>query len=371
MLATEATPGFLSVGQPAARAIAERAGHSGRLGRTFLVAGPRGAGKGAFVDDLLALLFCQASDRAGRPCNVCAGCRQARRRSHPDLVIGSPERWRELKGTGESIVAAARRWLAQGAGAPIAGERRVILLEGVDRAGEPIQNALLKALEEPSDRHVYVLVADQPSRLLPTIRSRTQLLRIGPVARADLAAWLMDAEGLPRDQAHALARLSGGMLGRAVSYARDPESVAWRRRTQAELLGLLSRGRADRFGSARELLDEATRRAQPSDAEDGEVGEDGEPIRTPTALQRVAATAIVAAWIDLARDLMVAAAGRPEAAPGTEVLPDLQDVARQLRPSDLATFLTFMERIHEGLAQSASPRLALDAAMLAWPTVAA
>src|SRR5438093_4177108 len=159
MLSTQVPPGFLSLGQVSARASALRSSERGRLGRTFLVAGPRGAGKGAFVDDLLAMLFCTDADRLARPCNACAGCRQARARSHPDLVLGSPERWRELKSTGESIVAAARRWLASGAGSPIAGERRVILIEGAERAGEQIQNALLKALEEPSSRHVYVLIA--------------------------------------------------------------------------------------------------------------------------------------------------------------------------------------------------------------------
>src|SRR6185503_15076613 len=147
---TQTTPqaGFLSLGQATSRTIAQRSAASGRLQRTLLVHGPAGSGKGAFVDDLLALLLCQAVD-GERPCNACHGCRQARARTHPDLVIGSPERWREERSTGESIVAAARRWLAESAGAPIAGERRIVVVEGVDRANEQTQNALLKALEEP------------------------------------------------------------------------------------------------------------------------------------------------------------------------------------------------------------------------------
>ena len=100
-------------------------------------------------------------------------------------------------------MAAARRWLADSAGAPIAGERRVILVEGVDRANEQTQNALLKALEEPTSRHMFVLVADEPTRVLPTIRSRSQALRVGSVPRAELVAWLVDRERLPVDQADA------------------------------------------------------------------------------------------------------------------------------------------------------------------------
>ena len=84
--------------------------------------GPAGAGKGAFTDDLLALLFCQADDPALRPCNACRGCRDARARTHPDLVVGGPEQWREERATGESIVAVARRWLLASAGSPIVAD---------------------------------------------------------------------------------------------------------------------------------------------------------------------------------------------------------------------------------------------------------
>jgi DNA polymerase III gamma/tau subunit len=375
MLSTEVVPGFLSLGQAAARAAALRSSQRGRMGRTFLVAGPRGGGKGAFVDDLLALLLCTDADRSARPCNACSGCRQARARSHPDLVLGSPDRWRELRSSGESIVAAARRWLATGAGAPVAGERRVILIEGVDRSGEQIQNMLLKALEEPSDRHVYVLVAEDPSLLLPTIRSRSQLLRIGPVPRAELTEWLMDAWRLPRDQADALARISGGLSGRAAALAREPDRVAWRRRIQVELLSLLERGRADRFTSARELLDEATRRAAPAlDAEPVEPAVpssevDAEPVRTPTSQQRLGALAVIEAWVELARDLLVASVGRSDVAPSSELLPDLAAVGVRIDTGAMARMVDLLERIHEGLEQNAAPRLALEVAMLAWPTV--
>src|SRR5437764_8513355 len=94
MISSEVAPGFLTVGQATARAVALRANERQRLGRTFLVFGPAGAGKGAFVEDLLALLLCSDADRSGRPCNACAGCRTARSRTHHDLVIGSPEIWR-------------------------------------------------------------------------------------------------------------------------------------------------------------------------------------------------------------------------------------------------------------------------------------
>ncbi|HYM52730.1 MAG TPA: hypothetical protein VEW45_04500 [Candidatus Dormibacteraeota bacterium] len=367
MTALEVDPGFLSLGQPSARAAALRAAASGRLQRTLLVHGPAGAGKGAFVDDLLALLFCVDADAARRPCNACRGCRDARARRHPDLAIGSPERWREERSTGESIVSVARRWLLDNAGAPVAGERRVLLVEGVDRANEQIQNALLKALEEPSPRQMFVLVADEASRLLPTIRSRAQSLRVGSVPHDDLVAWLVDRERLPADQADVLARIAGGLAGRAIGFARTPTLVEWRRRTQDQLLQLLARGRADRFASVRELLDEASRMgaALPDETEDGT--EDGGQ-RPVAAEQRAAALLVVDAWLGLTRDLLVSAAGRPDLAPAAGLVPEVEAAAKRLPAGPLLFFVELLERIREGLRQNAAPRLALEVAMLAWPT---
>lgn len=365
---TRAQPGFLSLGQPVARAIAQRSAARGRLQRTLLVHGPAGAGKGAFVDDLLALLFCQAPVD-GEPCNACRGCREARSRTHPDLVIGSPERWREARSTGESIVAAARTWLTATAGAPIAGERRVVLVEGIDRANEQTQNALLKALEEPTGRHMFVLVADELSRVLPTIRSRSQPLRVGAVPRAELVGWLVDRERLPVEQAEDLARMAEGMAGLAIGYARSPAMVDWRHRTQRELLSLVGRGRADRFGSVRDLLDDAARlgRGVLPDGAD-EAATEGDAPRPTSAAQREAALLIVDAWLGLARDLLLAAAGRPGKAASGALLPDLAAIARSVGQAPILAFIAEAERIRDGLRVNAAPRLAIEVAMLAWPT---
>jgi hypothetical protein len=355
--------GFLSLGHAAARLAVTRAAEGGRLQRTILVHGAAGAGKSAFVDDLLALLLCADGDPSARPCNACRACRDARSRSHPDLVLGSPERWREARATGDSIVGAARRWLLDSAGTPIAGERRVLLIEGVDRATEQTQNALLKALEEPSERQMFILVADDLGRVLPTIISRSQPLRIGTVSRHELVEWLMDREGLPGDQAQALARLADGLAGRAIGYARQPDRVEWRRRVQTELLALLERGVADRFGSVRDLLE------QPVAGDGGEPQDvvDDNAARVSTAAQRVVALAVLDAWQGLARDLLVSRAGLPELAPSAQLLGGLEDAARPLPIHALTRFLGLSRQVGEALMQNAAPRLALETAMLAWP----
>lgn len=362
MISTAPDAGFRSLGQPVARRVALRAAERGSLGLTFLVHGSPGADKDAFVDDLLALVFCTANTGAERPCNACRGCRDARARRHPDLVTGSPEQWRELRGTGESIVSAARRWLGDAAGSPVVADRRVVLIERADQASEQIQNALLKVLEEPTARHTFVLVADEPGRLLPTVRSRCQPLRIGPVARDELTAHLVDVMRLPADLADALARIAGGLSGTALAYARDDERLAWRRRTQITLLSLLDRGRADRFAAARDLVDEASAFVAAPQATD----EDG--ARTPASVKREAAAAVVECWIALTRDLLVAVAGRPELAPGAELGDGIPEAAGRLTATELVRMAALLERVHAGLRDNAAPALSLEVAMLAWPT---
>ncbi|MEO8246877.1 MAG: hypothetical protein ABI622_07110 [Chloroflexota bacterium] len=364
-------PGFQGIGQATARGIAMGASRRGRLGRTLLVHGPRAADGGAFIEDLLAMLLCADADLERRPCNACRGCADGRGRTHPDLVIGSPAVWRESRSGGESIVAAARRWLMEASGAPIVAGQRVILIEDVDGANEQIQNALLKALEEPNPRQLFVLTAEEPGRVLPTIRSRSQSLRLGPVPRDELVAWLVEREHLTDDQARAVARIADGMAGAAIGFARNSQLLEWRRRVQGELLGLLPRGRADRIAVARELVADALQHVGEPGTEPATPDDDlGARAAPATGQQRAAAILVLDAWIGLARDLAMVAAGRAHLAPSTELLEGTAAAGSAVSARDAARAVRALERIRDGVAVNAAPRLAMSVAMLAWPTVA-
>jgi hypothetical protein len=144
--------------------------------------------------------------------------------------------------------------------------------------------------------------------------------------------------------------------------------VDWRRRTQRELLSLLERGRADRFGSARDLLDEAARPGRQPPTDGGDEGlSDADAARPTSAAQREAALQIVDAWRDLGRDLLLAAAGRPAIATTVVLIPDLEGTARAIGQPAIRAFIAELERIREALRLNAAPRLALEVAMLAWP----
>ena len=76
---------------------------------------------------------------------------------------------------------------------------------------------------------------------------------------------------------------------------------------------------------------------------------------------------LVEAWLDLARDLLVAGAGRAELAPSRELAPEVADLGGRVGAEALARMVALLERVHDGLRENAAPKLALEAAMLAWP----
>lgn len=96
------------------------------------------------------------------------------------------------------------------------GGRRVVIVDDADQMNPQAANALLKMLEEPPDRAILLLISHQPSRLLPTIRSRCRVLRLGTLATGDMARALEQAGHDSAGSSAALSELSGGSVGAAL-----------------------------------------------------------------------------------------------------------------------------------------------------------
>ncbi len=167
-----------------------------------------------------------------------------------------------------------------------------------------------------------------------------------------------------------MARLAGGLTRRAIDYARKPDLLRWREATQRELLGLIASGSAERFDSVRHLLDTAARVEAAPAVEEVEPVDDEAP-RLAGAAQRGAALLVIDAWRDLARDLLMAAAGRPQLVSATTDREQIESVGRSVDRGELIAFLALAGRITDGLRENAAPRLALEIAMLAWPRTGA
>jgi DNA polymerase-3 subunit delta' len=186
------------------------------MSHAWLFTGPPGSGRSVAARAFGAALQC-----ADRGCGSCHECHTARSGAHADVEIVMP--------TGLSYsVAETRQLVARAALAPTRGRWQVTIVEDADRFTEQALNALLKALEEPPPRGVWLLCAPSAEDLLPTIRSRCRLvtLRIPPYGAV---ARHLEREGIEPEVAAFAARAAQGHIGRARRLAVDAEATRRRR----------------------------------------------------------------------------------------------------------------------------------------------
>jgi DNA polymerase-3 subunit delta' len=210
----------LSAAVEAARAVVRGEPGAG-MSHAWLFTGPPGSGRSVAARAFGAALQC-----ADGGCGTCHECHTALTGAHADVEIVMP--------TGLSYsVAETRELVARAALAPTRGRWQVTIVEDADRFTEQALNALLKALEEPPPRGVWLLCAPSVEDLLPTIRSRCRLvtLRIPPTAAV---AVHLEREGVAPEVATFAARTAQGHIGRARRLAVDTEA-ARRRREVLEL----------------------------------------------------------------------------------------------------------------------------------------
>ena len=152
-----------------------------------------------------------------RPCRACRGCRLVEHGNHPDLHRLAPD------GPGGQIgVDQVRGLIEEIALLPLEGGERVVLIEAAHRLNEDAQNILLKTLEEPPAGLVIMLAADEDDLLLPTVRSRTARIRLGPVPAREIEALLVDTAGV--DAARPRPGSPGSPAGGRVSRWPTPGS---------------------------------------------------------------------------------------------------------------------------------------------------
>ena len=197
-----------------------------RIPHGLLFWGPGGVGK-----HLTALAMAKAvmARTAPDPAQV---ARKIDHGNHPDLRIVTPvkkSRIIDVSAIDEINELASLR--------PMESSHRVFLLLDADRMGLPAQNHLLKTLEEPPGKALFMLVTPYPRQLLPTIRSRCQALRFGALRPQTVAALLADTRDVPAGEAEAIAALSQGQMDRAIDLVESE-----RRAVVLELTAQLERG---------------------------------------------------------------------------------------------------------------------------------
>ena len=219
---------------------------AGDMTHAWLFCGPPGSGRSN-----AALAFASALQCEFGGCGECASCHQAKIGAHPDIVLTRTEKL--------SIgVDEVRELVRRSALAPAGRRWQIMVIEDADRLTDQAANALLKAIEEPNPRTVWLLCAPTVEDVLPTIRSRTRLIVLSTPSVAEVADFLV-GDGADPAVADYAARVSQGHIGRARGLARDADSRARRNEVVAIPARLRNLGAA--MSAASELNDVAKREA--------------------------------------------------------------------------------------------------------------
>lgn len=217
------------IGQERAVGILRRAleGHRHSMTHAWLFVGPPGSGRSNAAKAFAAALQCP---RGG--CGECEACRTTLSGAHPDVTLLRTEQL--------SIgVDEVRELVGRANVSPVKGRYQIVVVEDADRITERGADALLKALEEPAPRTLWLLCAPSPDDVIITVRSRSRVIRLVTPSNEAVAALLVSRDGIaPALAAHA-ARAAQGHIGRARMLARH-EDARIRRREILALPGRLT-----------------------------------------------------------------------------------------------------------------------------------
>lgn len=190
----------------------------GRQAHAYLFAGAPGIGKSRFARIFAQCLFCENHDDDELlACDACSPCRQMNAGSHPDYFsIGCPEGKNEIPVSvffGSPERRGQEGLIHDLSLRPMAGTRRIALIDDANRMNEEGANAMLKTLEEPPPNSMLILVAENLDAMLPTIRSRCQLVRFPSLVTSDVSDLLIENEiAATSEEAEAAAAMSEGSL---------------------------------------------------------------------------------------------------------------------------------------------------------------
>jgi DNA polymerase-3 subunit delta' len=217
--------------QDAEKAFLE-AWQGGRLHHAWLLAGPQGMGKGAFAEFVARFLVTHGGGGDGQAIGLDDPGDEAARRlvdagNHPEILRLARQPKDKAKELARNITIEQVRQMIRRLHLSLSlGEWRVIIVDAVDDLETDGANALLKTLEEPPAKTLFLLVSHSPGRLLPTIRSRCRTLRFQPVEHDVMMSWLHELRPmLEMTEVRAIVAASGGVPGKALALIDSDVAV--------------------------------------------------------------------------------------------------------------------------------------------------
>jgi DNA polymerase III subunit delta' len=340
----------------------------------WLFTGPPGSGRSNAARAFAAALQCPSAG-----CGTCRECRTALDGTHADVTVAATE--------GLSIkVEHARDLVQEAAHRPSLGRWRVIIVEDADRLTERAADALLKALEEPGPRTVWMLCAPSGEDVIVTIRSRTRAVRLRTPAAREVAALLHRRDGVDLPMALYAARAAQSHIGLARRLSRDDGA----RTRRHDVLTLTTRIRtvgeavnaaaviasiADEEGTSGSAERDAAERTRLMETLGADPGARTQPphIRSQLAAlereQKTRATRFARDMVDRAlidllsvyRDALVRAAGAPVELVNADHAGVVDQVRSALGPEEILHAMDAIGTARERIGANVPPLLALEA----------
>ena len=364
----------ISVLREAVSASADVSNQSQEMTHAWLFTGPPGSGRSNAALAFAAALVCKSGG-----CNDCIDCKTALAGTHADVEL--------VKTEGLSIkIDEVRDLITRASWSPAVGNYRVVVIEDADRLTESAANALLKAIEEPGLRTVWLLCAPSATDVLPTIRSRTRSLVLRTPSVAAVAA-LLEEEKFSSAMANFAARASQGHIGRARHLAKSEDA---RTRRQAILkISLLITDVASAFKAAQVLVEAAKAEAEEEaekrdDAELASLkeawGQQGSKLTQGGAKvvkdlekeQKSRTTRMVRDYLDRAlldiatlyRDILLIQANSLDSIINTDLISEITKISNSTTPEATLAKLEAIMSARTNLSHNAAPLLTIEALMV-------
>lgn len=366
------------IGQADAVSTLKRAVEGGPHAMThaWLITGPPGSGRSN-----AAIAFAAALQCVNGGCGECRDCRSVMSGAHPEVTLVRTE----MLSIGVDEV---RDLVGKAAMAPRRGKYQVLIVEDADLVTERGADALLKSIEEPGPRTVWVLCAPTTDDVVVTLRSRCRVLSLRTPAEADIAQLLVQRDGIDAPMAAFAARVSQGHIGRARVLARSEEARQRRREVLTLPVRLTSlsaclTAAANLISSSKEEAEYATK-----DVEDKErsalavalgVGAKGSRPRSSSAamkelderqktrvkrMQRDALDRVLTELTTFFRDVMTVQLGTGAALINPELAADITQIARETSSVDTVQRLDAILDCRVALAGNVAALLAMESLLI-------
>ncbi len=321
----------------------ERSLQKDALAHAYLFTGPPHVGKMTLAISLAQSLNCQSD---AKPCSACSQCLKTGNLSHPDVqVIGLLTAAESEDGRARTEITieqirSVRHWANL---PPYEGRYRVFIIDPAELMSLEAANCLLKTLEEPLGKTLFLLLAAEPERLPETVISRCQRIDLRPVPAAAIEAGLV-SRGTEPVKARLLSLLSRGAPGLAFDTAQDEECLERRQVTLEQIIEVIRGDYAARFEYVAGLI--------------AHVGQKKQDVIT--ALEP---------WLGVWRDIMLIKAGAENNVVNIDFKDKLASLADSLCLADINRCLAQIKLLQRYMRRNINPHLALDVLMLDMPLI--